>query len=174
MNYADILSNPARIRIMQYIAIHKEATVKELADHLPDIPRRTLYRHVDFLIDAGTIVVKEERRVRGAFERILKDNSEAFVDSCDLSESAYSFFMNLYSKFDSFNKKPHKNFKEEFMKDYLCFGTSFLYLNDDEMHAMMDELSEIPIKYEKAHNEKYGEGATGKLRSISFVSAPVE
>ena len=174
MNYTEILSNPARIRIMQYIAIHKEATVKELADHLPDIPRRTLYRHVDFLIDAGTIVVKEERRVRGAFERILKDNTEAFVDSCDLSESAYSFFMNLYSKFDSFNKKPHKNFKEEFMKEYLCFGTSFLYLKDDEMNAMMEELSAIPIKYEKAHNEKYGEGATGKLRSISFVSAPVE
>ena len=174
MNYTEILSNPARMRIMQYMAINGEATVKEIAEYHPDIPRRTLYRHVDFLIEAGTIIVKEERKVRGGIERLLKDNTEAFVDNSDLSDSAYCFFMELFSRFDSFNKKPHKNFKEEFMKDYLCFGTSFLYLNDDEMHAMMDELSEIPIKYEKAHNEKYGEGATGKLRSISFVSAPVE
>ena len=73
-----------------------------------------------------------------------------------------------------FNKKPHKNFKEEFSNDFLCFGTAYLYLYDDEMHAMMDELSEITIKYEKAHNEKYGEGALGKLRSISIISAPAD
>ena len=174
MELKDILGNPSRMRIMQYLAIHGEVTVKELANHFPDIPRRTLYRHVDFLIEAGTIIVKEERKVRGGIERLLKDNTEAFVDNSDLSDSAYCFFMELFSRFDAFNKKPHKNFKEEFMKDYLCFGTSFLYLNDDEMHAMMDELSEITIKYEKAHNEKYGEGALGKLRSISIISAPAD
>ena len=56
----------------------------------------------------------------------------------------------------------------------VVMGISASLIFDDEMNAMMEELYEIPIKYEKAHNEKYGEGATGKLRSISFVSAPVE
>ena len=158
MELKDILGNPSRMRIMQYLAIHGEVTVKDLANHFPDIPRRTLYRHVDFLIEAGTIIVKEE----------------AFVDNSDLSDSAYCFFMELFSRFDAFNKKPHKIFKEEFSNDFLCFGTAYLYLYDDEMHAMMDELSEITIKYEKAHNEKYGEGALGKLRSISIISAPAD
>ena len=114
MELKDILGNPSRMRIMQYLAIHGEVTVKELANHFPDIPRRTLYRHVDFLIEAGTIIVKEERKVRGGIERLLKDNTEAFVDNSDLSDSAYCFFMELFSRFDAFNKKPHKNFKEEF------------------------------------------------------------
>ena len=70
MELKDILGNPSRMRIMQYLAIHGEVTVKELANHFPDIPRRTLYRHVDFLIEAGTIIVKEERKVRGGIERI--------------------------------------------------------------------------------------------------------
>ena len=108
MNYTEILSNPARMRIMQYMAINGEATVKEIAEYHPDIPRRTLYRHIDFLIEAGTIIVIEEHRVRGAYERLLKDNTEEFVKSTDLSDSSYAFFMDLFTKFDHYNKKHIK------------------------------------------------------------------
>ena len=42
------------------------------------------------------------------------------------------------------------------------------------MKSMMNEIYEIGIKYERQHKEKYGDKAAGKLRSCSFISAPVE
>ena len=174
MNYTEILSNPARMRIMQYMTINGEATVKEIAEYHPDIPRRTLYRHIDFLIEAGTIIVIEEHRVRGAYERLLKDNTEEFVKSTDLSDSSYAFFMDLFTKFDHYNKKHIKNIHKDFERDMLCFGTSTFYLDDEEMRAFMKEMNEIPKRYEKTHKEKYGDEIKGKLRSLSFISAPLE
>jgi hypothetical protein len=42
------------------------------------------------------------------------------------------------------------------------------------MQAMLDEIYEMGIRYEKQHKEKYGDKAVGKLRHLSFISAPVE
>ena len=174
MNYSEILSNPARMRIMQYMSVHGQATVKEIAEYHPDIPRRTLYRHIDFLIEAGAITIIEEHKVRGAYERLLKDNTEGFVRNSDLSDSAYAFFMDIYAKFNKYNKDHHGTVHEDFEKDMLCFGTSTLFLDDEEMKAFMEEMNTLPQKYEKAHKEKYGEEIKGKLRSLSFISSPLE
>jgi len=174
MNYSDILSNPSRMRIMEYMSIHGEATAKEIAGYLNDIPRRSLYRHIDFLIDAGAISIKEERKVRGGVERLLKDNTEEFVKSKDLSDSAYAYFMDLFTKFDRYNKEHHKNIHKDFEKDMLCFGTSIFYLDDKEMKEFLDEMNKIALKYENAHKEKYGKEIKGKLRSVSFISAPLD
>lgn len=174
MDYAEVLSNPVRMRIMQYMAINNEATTKEIAEYLTDIPRRTLYRHINYLIEGKAILVKEERKVRGGTERLLVDNQKRFVSNLGLSDATYQYLMDIYNKFCLYEKKHGEKTGENFDKDLLAFGTSTFYLDDDEMKSMMKEIYEIGIKYERNHKEKYGEKGTGKLRSCSFISAPVD
>ena len=174
MDYTEVLSNPVRMRIMQYMAINGEATTKEIAEYLTDVPRRTLYRHINFLIEGKAILVKEERKVRGGIERLLADNQKGFVSGLGLSDATYQYLMDIYNKFCLYEKKHGENTGEDFNKDLLAFGTSTFYLDDDEMNSMMNEIYEIGIRYERLHNERYGDRTAGKLRSCSFISAPVD
>lgn len=174
MDYTEVLSNPVRMRIMQYMAVNVEATTKEIAEYLTDIPRRTLYRHINFLIEGKAILVKEERKVRGGTERLLVDNQKNYVSNLKLSDATYQYLMDIYNKFCLYEKKHGKKTSKNFDKDLLAFGTSTFYLDDDEMKSMMNEIYEIGIKYERQHKEKYGDKSVGKLRSCSYISAPVE
>ena len=174
MDYTEVMSKPARKRIMKYLAVNVEATTKEIAEYLTDIPRRTLYRHINFLIEGKAILVKEERKVRGGTERLLVDNQKGFVSGLGLSDATYQYLMDIYNKFCIYEKKHGENTGEDFNKDLLAFGTSTFYLDDSEMKSMLDEIYEIGIKYERQHKEKYGSMEAGKLRSCSFISAPVD
>ena len=174
MLFAEVMLNQVRWRIIGYLITYGDATTKELADYLQDVPRRTLYRQVNFLIDAKAITVKEERKVRGSTERLLAENIKEFIDRFDLGDKAYQYFMDLYLKFANFSQKYGDNANSQAEKDQLGFGTSVFYLDDDEMKNMLDEIYEIGIRYEKKHKEKYGNETSGKLRSVSFISAPVE
>ena len=95
MQLTDILSNPTRIRIMQYLGVHRESTTKEIAAYMPDVPRRTLYRHINFLVEIGVIKVKETRQVRGGEERVLIDNQAEYLNNMSPSDVTYQFFANL-------------------------------------------------------------------------------
>ena len=89
MLFAEVMLNQVRWRIVGYLITHGDATTKELADYLQDVPRRTLYRQVKYLIDAGAVTVKEERKVRGSTERLLAENIKEFIDQFDLGDKAY-------------------------------------------------------------------------------------
>ena len=174
MQLTEIFSNPTRMRITRYMSIHEEATTKEIASYLSDVPRRTLYRHINFLVDAGVLKVKEERRVRGGLERVLIDNTNTYLSDKKLSDSSYQFLMDIYNKFCLYEKKHGSDLNRLFDKDLLCMGTSTFYLDDTEMQAMLDEIRETTLKFEREHNAKYGDKTSGKLRSITLISAPAD
>jgi DNA-binding transcriptional ArsR family regulator len=69
MNNLDLLLHPVRIRIIHALSGAQVRTTAELADHLPDVSRATVYRHVALLVEGGILDVVAERRVRGAVER---------------------------------------------------------------------------------------------------------
>ena len=46
MEMVEVVMNPVRQRIFQYLLIHEKGTVKEIKKELQDIPSASLYRHV--------------------------------------------------------------------------------------------------------------------------------
>ena len=70
----EIMLNPIRLRIVQELAKTQEMTTSELCRKLPDIPRATLYRHVNLLLENNILTVVSEKRVRGSLERTLALN----------------------------------------------------------------------------------------------------
>ena len=53
MELKDILSNPVRLRMIQYIQINGTATTKQLSADMNDVPEPTIYRHVNALLKEG-------------------------------------------------------------------------------------------------------------------------
>lgn len=164
MELIKVLSNPVRIRVMQYLQTHGEATTKQISEAISDVPAPTLYRHINTLLKEEVLLVKEERKVRGSLERLLAVNVEKISAAADsnISETAYQFLMELYMKFQKYGCKDNANPQ----KDRLSLRTCILTLTDDSFDKFMQDISAVIDKYQAEEN--------GKLRSVSFISAPIE
>ena len=68
MELAEIVMNPVRQRIFQYLLLHETGTVKEIRKALPDVPGASLYRHMKLLTESGILTVVGENRIRGTVE----------------------------------------------------------------------------------------------------------
>lgn len=165
MDLIKVLSNPVRIRVMQYLQTHGEATTKQISEAISDVPAPTLYRHINTLLKEEVLLVKEERKVRGSLERLLVINVEKMSAAADsnISDSAYQFLMELYMKFYKYSCKDNADPQ----KDRLSLRTCVLNLTDDSFDNFMRDIASVIGKYQGAEEN-------GKLRSVSFISAPVE
>jgi DNA-binding transcriptional ArsR family regulator len=68
----ELLAHPVRLRIVHAMRGGRILTTAELSARLPDVSKAMVYRHVDLLASAGILEVAQERRVRGAVERLYR------------------------------------------------------------------------------------------------------
>lgn len=165
MDLIKILSNSTRVRIVQYLQSKGDATTKQIADYLSDIPVPTIYRHINYLIGVELVTVKEERKVRGSIERLLSINEAKVYESGDISDIAFQFLLDIYVKYCKYCQQPGN----DPMKDKLGFATSVFRLGDSDMDELVNEMKALLEKYESKSGNS-GE----KLRSISIISTPTE
>lgn len=163
MNLIEILSNPVRIQVMQYLQTCGEATTKQISEALSEIPAPTLYRHINIMLDKGALLIKEERKIRGGTERLLVINEAKFGISENLSQYAYQFLMGLYMKFQEYSERDDANPK----MDRLSLRTCILTLTDSRYDELMNEIGAVIEKYQM-------ENEGGKKRNLSIISAPVD
>ena len=72
MDALELLAHPVRLRIVHALRGDRTLTTAELCALLPDVSKAMVYRHVDLLASAGILEVAQERRVRGAVERLYR------------------------------------------------------------------------------------------------------
>jgi DNA-binding transcriptional ArsR family regulator len=72
MGPLELLGHPVRLRVVHALRGGRTLTTAQLAGFIPDVSKATLYRHVDLLAEGGVLEVAEERRVRGAVERLYR------------------------------------------------------------------------------------------------------
>jgi len=164
MDLKDILSNPVRLRIVQYIQINGEATTKQLSDSMDDVPAPTIYRHVNALLSEGILRVKEERKIRGTTERTLAIDEEGWGSKMpeDFSDVAYLFLMSLYGNFREYSARGEC----DPLADMLSLRTIILRLSDERFAQFFDDYRQLLEKYQNLEDG-------GKQRSISIISAPI-
>ncbi len=164
MDLKDILSNPVRLRIVQYIQINGEATTKQLSDDMDDIPAPTIYRHVNALLSEGVLRVKEEKKIRGTTERTLAIDEEGWTSKMpeDFSDVAYLFLMSLYGNFREYSARGGC----DPLADMLSLRTIILRLSDERFAQFFEDYRQLLEKYQKLEDG-------GKQRSISIISAPI-
>lgn len=167
MDLLKAISSSNALQIVQYLQTNNEATTKQISEALPDIPVPTLYRHINKLIKDEVLLVKEERKVRGSMERILAINVTKFVEceNSDIVATAYQFLMSIYEKFVKYGSGK----EVDPMKDRLSMRIRMMALSDEDYDAFMQDMVALLNQYEAKSDKN-----DTKMRSISFISVPVE
>lgn len=175
MDLAKLFSNPTAWRILMSFDDDLEHTTKEIAEHLSDVPAPTIYRYINNMIENGLLLVKEERKVRGSRERILVANND-WCKRFSVAEYSSPFFMDLINRFNRYvQTHQHINSHDMYDEDRLFLAKLVLYLDDDDMDALVDDYNAFAAKYVKISEEsKNKKGKKGKLRILNVISAPGE
>ena len=169
----DILFNPIRMRIMQTLVLNgrESITANEICTLLSDIPRTTLYRHINVLIEADLLHIVAERKIRGSVERTLSLNVGELKKLSEIEDGpaqAFRFLMMTYAKFETYFKdKPRKSFASA--EGTLFLRNAVMMLNDEEFQSFLADMQAV---FEAYIFEGPSEGR--KLRDISIISAPPE
>lgn len=164
---SEVVMNPVRQRIAQYLILHETGTVNEIAADLNDIPKPSLYRHINVLLDAGFIEVVAEKSVRGAVQRTFRLVAQPIGDPDreQMASLAQGILASAAAAYASYFAREDADPK----RDMLSLSSSVLMLSDDEMMEFLQRIGEVYNLY--LENKP---SADRKPRNIMFLSVPVE
>lgn len=163
----EIMLNPVRMRIIQELSARQSITATELCEEISDVPRTTMYRNINILLDNNILSVVSEKKIRGSLERTLALNIGEISKNNTLenaSQNAFGFLMNRYARFHNYFSGENPNPA----KDKIFLNNSVLMMDDNEFDQFLLELRGLIIKY----NFEVANGR--KARDISIISSPVE
>lgn len=163
----EVIMNPTRQRIVQYLIIHGQGSTGEMLKELQDIPPASLYRHVKLLLDAGLIEVEKEERIRGAVEKTyrIKQNPDNEMKSQDIGAMFQTGLISLMTAFQKYFALEGN----DPVKDMLTLSTSTVMMTDEEFLDFLMKLSTI---FGEAIKNKPGDGR--KPRRLTLISSPNE
>ena len=166
-DYMEACMNATRQRILQVIMLKRKATVSEIGEELPDIPRASLYRHIKVLLDAEIINVVKEEFKRGSMEKTYAIAQKApYGDTNEEYNSLIqSALMGLQAEFYRYFKGKNPDPQ----RDFLTLGSAALMMSDEEMMGFIKAYGELLQKYMP---NKPAEGR--KVRKVTFVLSPNE
>lgn len=165
MEIAEVVLNPVRQRIFQYLLIHETGTVKEIRKALPDVPSASLYRHMKILADHSIIMVVGENRIRGTVESVYQLNKSALQIDDANGEAVQTVLLGFCASFAKYFASGHANPK----KDMLLMTTCTLTLTDEEFMEFLSEINQVAVKY-----MDIGIKEGSKTRQITLISSPTD
>jgi DNA-binding transcriptional ArsR family regulator len=170
----DLLLHPVRLRILRTFLDGRPATTAELRERLPDIPHATMYRHVATLAAAGVLEVLDEKRVRGAVERVyrlswrdaeLDPADRAAMTTDDHRRTFTAFVGGLLADFDRY--LAHE--PADATADGVTYQQAALWLTDAEAAELVAAMRAL-VTARRDHEP----GRNRTRRMISLVTMPAE
>ncbi len=164
-DFVDVIMNPVRQRIVQYLLLHARGTAGEIGAELSDVPRPSLYRHLKVLLEAGCIEVVEQKPVRGAVERTYALVAQPLQDATQqqVQQLVQGTILHIAGEFASY----FAGADPDPQRDLLSVSTSTLLLSDQELMEMFGRIGQVLNDY--IQNKPTAER---KARSITLISAP--
>lgn len=166
-DFNEVMLNPVRLRIIQQLAVNAKMTAAGLCEKISDVPRTTLYRHINVLLENDVLTVVSEKKIRGSLERTLALNAEGVKKHNSLEnapQQILGFLMNRYARYHDYfsgeNPDP--------AKDRIFCNDTIMMMDDNEFDRFLGELRDLLNKY----SFKAAEGR--RARDISVLSVPVK
>lgn len=163
MDMAEVVMNPVRQRIIQFLMVHDKGTVKEIKSKLSDVPTPSLYRHVKILAENSVIVVAEENRIRGTVESVYQLNPSALVVDDEDGMAVQVSLMSICTAFAKYFAEGHADPR----KDMFMLTSCTLMLTDNDFGDFLKEINELAMKY---ISKEPTEGC--RPRQVTLVSSP--
>ena len=161
-----ILTDPVSNRIIQRMRIKKKMTIAEILAENEKIPRATVYRKVEKMLEVGAIEIVGSRKVRGQTENIyaIKD---VFISTSGSREDGLKFAtVSILRIIDQFNTY-YQSENADVNRDKLFILNYAIALSDTDFSDMMSDILKIVDSYQK---KKVASDA--KIRNLYLLSAP--
>ncbi|MHC1749337.1 MAG: helix-turn-helix domain-containing protein [Cellulosilyticaceae bacterium] len=163
----EIILNPVRMRIIQYMLTNKVSTALEMGKVLNDIPQTSLYRHIKKLADSGILEVESENRIRGTVEKLYRLAPNPFkgeLTNKEMLQSIYTFMFTVLGDFEEYFKGDDI----DPVRDKLLVQNAILCLDDTEFMNFAADLGKV---FEKYINNTVSQER--KPRRIATIISPV-
>lgn len=162
MNLLNLLMNPVRMMIMQYLTTHKTAIASDIIANLNNVSRATVYNHLKILEESNLITVVKENQVRGTIEKVY---SISKGDGCNHADYTTVINYLLYLMMDF--QKYFENNQKVMNDDMLFVDRTVMYLNDKDFQSFFQEYTELCEKYFSNESLMNKQG-----RTVSLISSP--
>ena len=168
----DLLFHPVRMRIVVALARGARLTAQQLGETLADVPAPTLYRQLNKLRVGGMLEVVEERRVRGAVERVYALRERGTSLSADLAHASRDDHMRYFTTFVASLLGDYARYLRRETIDPAADGVGYrqavFFLSDEEFARMVADLNRALLPY------LTNQSAPGRTRRIfSTIVMPV-
>lgn len=169
---SSVLLHPVRLRIAQHLALHTQATVRQLGEALPDVPAASLYRHLRRMTELGVLEIVREMPVRGTVERTyalarpaaLASGEKEAASPQELRRLIPAFLAGLSGEFEAYLSEPDADLR----RDGLGIRTASLLLSDAEFARFQEKLAALIVE---AASRPPGEGR--RQRQLTCILSPV-
>lgn len=140
--------NPACCRVMMAVFDKGRATAGQLQGAVPDIPIASLYRYLKQLVKAGVIQVVEEKRIRGAVQRVYAPCADMGEEGNRLLRenpgptlmAMYTqFSMQLMHQFSAYCRREDIDLEN----DGFSFTVCPAYLSAQELREALGQIGQI-------------------------------
>ena len=161
-----VLTDPISNRIIQLIRVRGEMTIADIISANIGVPRATLYRKIDKMVEVGAIYVASTNKVRGQLEKVYKIKDIFVATKGSKEEDMQMITMSLVGilgQYDDYFKKD----SADVTRDKLFMFNYNISLNDEDFGQMMQEMYQLVDKYQKKQGKE-----DAKLRNLYMISAP--
>jgi DNA-binding transcriptional ArsR family regulator len=140
----ELLLHPVRLRIVRAMRVASELTTNELCGRLSDVPKATIYRHVERLLKGGVLKVQSEHKVRGVVERVYRLDAAATAIGPQIAQAMTAldhrigFAATIGALIGDFNAYLDGDAARPF-EDGVSYRQYIVWLSEDERRRMIDE-----------------------------------
>lgn len=162
----ELLLNPVRLRILQYMAVHRTGVPREMAAYLTDVPLPSLYRHLGKLTEGGVLEVAGEKKVRGTVEKTYQIAEDYFAppsSKADVYRQIYLYLTMMLKEVSAYCAQE----ESDPAADMLFLDAISFYATDKEYSDYLEERARLDKKMmENEWNQER------KHRSLTVLSLP--
>lgn len=161
-----VLTDPVCNRILQMIRVRGRMTISDILSEHKEMPRATVYRKVEKMLETGAIYIADTNKVRGQIENVYAIKN-IFISSPETNDDAMKTvtisLMQILNLYDMYFRNENADVK----KDKLFMLNYAISLSDKDFSEMTQSIICIIDEYQKKASTP-----DAKLRNLYFMSAP--
>ena len=161
-----VLTDPVSNRILQMIRVRKKMTISDILSENTNLPRATVYRKIEKMLDVGAIEIVDSHKVRGQTENVYAIKT-IYIANPENNEDSFKMvtisLMQILDQYDRYFKSENADVN----KDKLFLLNYAISLSDKDFSEMMSGIFKIVDKYQKKKSS-----SDAKLRNLYLLSVP--
>lgn len=168
---ADLIIHPIRLRIMHVLG-NQELNTQEIAKHLPDVPKSSIYRHLKKLLDGEMVEVTAVNVVKGIEEKTYRVVSPPVMSPEDVQNFTKEDHLRYFSSYvatliQGFKKYLDAQDTLDMLEDRTGYREIKFYASNEEMDNVFARFNQDLLKL---INNEPKEGR--RLRKFATVIHP--